>query len=222
MNNFPLIEKICSKNKTILISTGASTYQEIKKTVNFINKINSKLKIVLLHCVLSYPTKNSDANLNFITLLKRKFPQCIVGYSDHTLPSPNMDNLLFSYILGAQIIEKHFTLDKTKKGNDHYHSMDYIDIKNFIRSIKNYNSIIGEKSKFRNVLECEKVSRINARRNIYTNSNLKKGSIIKSEDIICKRPAIGGLDPIYFKKIIGKKMLRNLKKDVVIKLKDFR
>ena len=219
LNNFPLIKKICEKNKPIVLSTGASTLDEIKKTVNYIYKLNPNLQIALLHCVLSYPTKNIDANLNFIPKLKEIFPNCIIGYSDHTLPNKDMDVLLYSYILGANIIEKHFTYDKSKKGNDHYHAMDYKDLKNFFKSLNNYKILNGSEKKFRKVLNCEKKSRLNARRNIYTNKDLKKGEYLTEDSIICKRPAVGGIDPKFFNKILGKKLNRQLKNDRVIKYK---
>lgn len=220
LNNFPLIRKISLKKKPIILSTGASKLNEIRQTVNFIREINPKLKIVLMHCVLSYPTIDQDAHLSFIKFLKEQFDDCIIGYSDHTLPSKNLENLIYSYILGAEVIEKHFTLDKSKKGNDHYHSMDYLDIINFRSSINRYISLLGSKTNFRKVLDCEKKSRVNARRNIYSNCDLKKGHVLTSKDIICKRPAIGGIDPVNYDKIIGKKLKKDLKEDCIIKISD--
>ena len=82
-----------------------------------------------MHCILNYPTKDIDANLNMILDLKNKFPNHIIGYSDHTLPDKNMTSLLTAYLLGAKVLEKHFTDNKKKVGNDHYHSMDLKDLK---------------------------------------------------------------------------------------------
>mgnify|MGYP001404180377 FL=1 len=117
-----------------------------------------------MHCVLSYPTKNEDANLNVIQTLKKIYPDLKIGYSDHTLPDPTMTVLSTAYLLGADVIEKHFTLDKTLKGNDHYHAGDPLD---FRTAIDNFNLIqtirgIDEKT----VLPCEIIPRREARRSI--------------------------------------------------------
>ena len=103
ITNFPLIDEIRKKRKPIILSTGASTLKEIKDALRLIKK--SVKKIILMHCILNYPTKNEDANLNMITSLKKEFPDCIIGYSDHTLPSKDMQNLLTSYLLGGKVIE---------------------------------------------------------------------------------------------------------------------
>ena len=87
-------------------------------------------EIIIMHCILNYPTKDTDANLNMIYDLKKNFQKHIIGYSDHTLPDKNMTNLLTAYLFGAKVIEKHFT-DNKKRGNDHYHSMDLKDLKVF-------------------------------------------------------------------------------------------
>ena len=81
-----------------------------------------------MHCILNYPTKDKDANLNMIKSLQNEFPNCISGYSDHTLPKNDMQNLVTAYLYGVKVIEKHFTLNKKKKGNDHYHSLDKKDL----------------------------------------------------------------------------------------------
>ena len=78
---------------------------------------------------LGYPAKDKNANLGMISDLRKKFPKNIIGYSDHTLPCAEMTNMYTSYVLGAKVLEKHFTLNKKTKGNDHYHSMDFKDLK---------------------------------------------------------------------------------------------
>ena len=100
ITNFPLIDEIRKKKKPIILSTGASNLAEIKDALKLITK--SVKKVVLMHCILNYPTKDENANLNMISSLKKEFPECIIGYSDHTLPSNNMQNLLTSYLLGEE------------------------------------------------------------------------------------------------------------------------
>lgn len=92
--------------------------------------------VSILHCILNYPTKNINANLNMIEDLKESFPNYTIGYSDHTKPDDNMNTLIVADIKGAKIIEKHFTDNKLKKGNDHYHSMDKNDLKIFFKNLK--------------------------------------------------------------------------------------
>jgi sialic acid synthase SpsE len=166
-----------------------------------------------LHCVLSYPTKFEDANLNRIKYLIKKFPKYTIGYSDHTLPNSGMAITTTAYLLGAKIIEKHFTLDKNIKGNDHYHAMDCNDLKCLKENIK---IIKKATSKFNpNYLNCEINSRKQARRSIIINTDLSKGDKIQKEHIICKRPGTG-IEPKYIKKVIGKKMNKNINKDHIL------
>jgi sialic acid synthase SpsE len=216
LNNKPLIKKICKMNKPIILSTGASTLKEIKETISWI-KPNGNL-LILLHCVLNYPTKDHDANLGVIKTMIKKFPRNIIGYSDHTLPDPEMKNLTTAWLLGAKIIEKHFTFDKKKEGNDHYHSMDKKDLLKFNKNVSEILNLVGNENK--KILLSEKKSRINARRAIYTKVKLLKGCKLNKENIICKRPFKNGIAPKYFNFIIGKKINKNLNKDTIITWKD--
>ena len=100
-----------------------------------------------MHCILSYPTNDNDANLSMITDLKENFPEHIIGYSDHTLPDNQMNKLITSYILGSRVIEKHFTLNKKEKGNDHYHSMDKTDLKLLFKNLNKIKIILGSSKK---------------------------------------------------------------------------
>ena len=165
---------------------------------------------------MNYPTKNNDANLNMIKSLKKEFPSCIVGYSDHTLPSNDMQNLITSFFLGAKVIEKHFTLSKKKLGNDHYHSLDSKDLKIFNKRISYISSTLGVDKK--NFIKSELTSRKNARRSIVLIADKKKGYQLKKKDLISKRPATG-ISPIFTKKLIGKKLRRDLKSDTILSWK---
>jgi len=207
ITNYPLLKKISKKNKPIILSTGASNLDEIKTAVKILRS-NKNSKIVLMHCILNYPTKNGDANLSMIENLKKEFPHLIIGYSDHTLPDANMSILSTAYTLGARVLEKHFTLNKNLKGNDHYHSMDKKDLKNFINKIKQLDTMLGNKKK-KIVLPSEKKSRMYARRGISLNKNVRKNEVLKESHLICLRPE-KGIKAIYWKKVLGKKVLKNL------------
>ena len=218
ITNFPLLSKIASKKKPILLSTGASDINEIKEAVEYIKKKGSK-DIILMHCILSYPTNDNDANLSMITDLKEKFPEHIIGYSDHTLPDNQMDKLITSYILGSRVIEKHFTLNKKEKGNDHYHSMDKADLKLLFKNLNKIKIILGSSRK--KVIVSEKKSRKFARRSLVAKKFLLKGQILKSQDIICKRPGTG-IAPKFLTKIKNKRIIKNLKEDEIITWKHIR
>ena len=133
ITNKPFIEYICSFEKPIVLSTGASNLKEVQDAVNWINNFN--LPLALLHCILNYPTPDKNANLGMIAGLKKAFPNNIIGYSDHTLPK-DMKVCEMATMLGAVIIEKHFTHDKSLQGNDHYHAMDKEDLKKFNINLK--------------------------------------------------------------------------------------
>ncbi len=216
ITNFPLLKKIASKRKPVILSTGASSLNEIKKSVKFIEKNGCK-KIIIMHCILNYPTSDKNANLNMITSLIKHFPKNLIGYSDHTLPNKNMSNITTSFILGARIIEKHFTLNKKLKGNDHYHSMDINDLKKLKSSIKDIHISIGKKEK--NFLNSEINSRKFARRSVIARKLIKKDQIITKNDLICKRPGTG-IEPEKINDVIGKRAKKNLKEDYIIKLRD--
>ena len=207
LNNKPFIEHICSFEKPIILSTGASSLDEIEETVSWIDAYKNEL--ALLHCVLNYPTPDKNANLGMIKGLRENFPNNIIGYSDHTLPN-NMMNLVTATLLGAQIIEKHFTHDKTLIGNDHYHAMDLSDLKNFYNQINQINLTFGIKKV--GFDKAEEISRKNARRSLVLSSNLKEGTIIKKDHIQIKRPA-HGIEPKYIEEVIGKKLKIDKKED---------
>lgn len=216
INNFPLLKSIGKTKKPVLISTGASTIKEIKQAIKTLKKFGST-NFAIMHCILNYPTKDSDANLNMIKDLKKKFPKISIGYSDHTLPDKNMSSLTLACIYGAVILEKHFTLNKKLKGNDHYHSMDYKDIKIFRKNYKNFEKKMGisEKRPIKNELKSIKF----ARRSIYSKIDMSKGQRITEKNIITKRPG-GGINPMKWNLLLGKKLRKNIKADTKIKFKD--
>ena len=145
------------------------------------------MNIVLMHCVLSYPTPFSMANLNMIAGLERTFPDCLTGYSDHTLPDSHMTILLAAYLKGARVIEKHFTHDKTLKGNDHYHAMDSHDLKKWVNQLEFLKEAEGATTKV--PLSCEKLARLHARRSLVLSRSVKKGDRITESMVMAKRPA---------------------------------
>lgn len=210
LTNKPFIEFICQFNKPIILSTGASDLNEITETVSWIRPFNNPL--ALLHCILNYPTKDENANLGRIIVLKRHFPEHIIGYSDHTLPR-DMKALEIATLLGARIIEKHFTHNKALPGNDHYHAMDKDDLKNFITNQKRLFQLIGmDEAK---MLEGQKEARQNARRSLVAKCAIQKGRQIQFEDITWKRPA-HGISPKFIDDVVGKIASTDIKEDELL------
>lgn len=212
LSNLPFIAYIAKKGKPIYLSVGASYLSEVEQAVRTIRETGND-KIALLHCVLSYPCKNEDANLNIISTLKNVFPDIEIGYSDHTLPDDTMTILTTAYLLGADIIEKHFTLDKSLPGNDHYHAGDPEDFKKAISNFELVNVIRGQSEK--TVLPCELVPRREARRSLVLTRDMKKGEILTKEDLIAKRPGTG-IAPDKMDIVIGRKVLSDLPEDTIL------
>lgn len=212
LTNIPFIKYIAGKNKPILLSTGASTLKEIKTAVDAIEEV-SDVDIAIMHCVLSYPTAFEDANLLMIKDLANHFKDYDIGYSDHTKPDENMFVLTTAYNYGAIILEKHFTLDKTLKGNDHYHAMDPDDVRIFRKNMEFLSKINGHMNK--QPLICESSARKEARRSIVANGDIKKGSEITHDNITFKRPGTG-ISPAEYDKIIGKIAKEDICDDTLI------
>ncbi len=212
LSNLPFIEYQAKKNKPILLSIGASNEDEIRAALDVIRKNNDK-KPTLLHCVLEYPTPLEDANLMKIDSLKKAFPDCYIGYSDHTKPTEDCDVAKMAYTLGAQVIEKHFTLDKTLKGNDHYHAMDPADAIEILHAIKRMDMIKG--SGELKALDTESAARANARRSIVAACDIHKGTVITKEMLTFKRPG-SGISPSEIDRVIGKSANIDIKDDTII------
>jgi N-acetylneuraminate synthase len=210
ITNKPFIEYICKFKKPIILSVGASTLSEIQDAKIWID-INGN-PLALLHCVLNYPTSDANAYLGKILALKTKFPQTIVGYSDHTLPH-DMKILEIATLLGARILEKHFTHDKTLPGNDHFHSMDKEDLKFFYQKMDYFIKVFGKNTI--DFLPEEEPARRNARRSLVASRNIERNKIIDKNDLTWKRPAFG-ISPKFFDKIVGKTALSDIKEDTVI------
>lgn len=210
ITNRPFIEYLCGFGKPILLSTGASWLHEVQEAVSWIEAAGNPL--ALLHCVLNYPTDDENANLARIPALREAFPQHVIGYSDHTLPK-DMKVLETVAILGAQIIEKHFTFDKTLPGNDHYHAMDKEDLKLFFAKFVRVRTLLG--SSAIRPLESEKPARANARRSLVALRDIPAGAIVSRDDLTWKRPA-SGVSPRHIGKVVGLAAAADITEDDVI------
>lgn len=216
ISNLPFIAYIAKKNKPIILSIGAANLDEIQDAVSTIKRYNNK-KITLLHCVLEYPTPYQDANLAKIQTLKNVFPDMYIGYSDHTKPDSEYDVIEIAYLLGAQLVEKHFTLDKSLAGNDHYHAMDVHDAEEILTRIEKIDCIKGRGDLV--ALPTESAARQNARRSIVTTKSILKGTIFTSDMLTFKRPGTG-IPPRNLSSIIGRKASKDLPEDKILQNED--
>src|SRR5690606_3185888 len=212
ITNYPFLKYCASFGKPIILSTGASTLGEVEKALELLKGENVK-DICLMHCILSYATLPQDANLRVIEHLRNVFPDIIIGYSDHVPPYFQCVTLTTAWLLGARIIEKHFTLDKTLPGNDHYHAMDPLDVMEFRKQNDFVSEILG--SNIKKVFDCEKNSRLHARRSLVMKINKVKGDVVTQEDIEIKRPG-SGIAPEFLEVIAGKKLIKEVKEDEVL------
>jgi len=216
ITNLPLLRQVAAKGKPVLLSTGAATLAEIDLAVAELT-LGGCFSLALLHCVLNYPTPYENAHLNMILGLKRAYPEYLLGYSDHTLPDPGMLILAAAYLKGARIIEKHFTHDKTLPGNDHYHSMDAMDLKRFIANLSLLRQVEGEVRKA--PLASEAPARKNARRSIVLAQEVAQGTVLTEAMLTCKRPAFG-VSPLYWDEVVGRLAAHDLPEDHILSWSD--
>jgi len=212
ITNVPLLRQIAAKRKSVLLSTGAATIEEIRFAVDTLREAGCS-ELALLHCILNYPCLNANANLNMILDLREHFPNLVIGYSDHTLPDPKMIVLTSAWLKGATILEKHFTYDKSLPGNDHYHAMDESDLRSFCENVALIEELNGQIEK--TPLADEEAARLHARRSIVIDRPMKSGQKITKADITYKRPA-HGISPKHWDEVIGKKITRDLEDDHIL------
>ena len=212
LSNIPFIKHIAAKGKPMVVSVGAAYLSEVDEAIRAIKEVGNN-DISILHCVLSYPTDPKDANLRIIETLKKVFPDVKVGFSDHVAPDPTMMTLATAYILGSEIIEKHFTLDKTLTGNDHYHSGDPEDFKKARANFDMIDTVLGNPEK--TVLDCELVPRREARRSLVLTRSMKAGEKITEKDIMPKRPGTG-ISPKYTDILLGRAVKQDLEEDTIL------
>lgn len=219
LTNIPLLRKIASKQKPVLLSVGASTHEEIERSVEIL--LNSGASsLTLLHCVLNYPTPKEHAQLAQIPILIEKFGDKVsIGYSDHVKPNDDgtMPAVETAVLAGARVIEKHFTDDKTAKGNDHYHAMDSEDLSRFSERLTDYKTLQGGAELD---LEVQQMAIGNARRRIFAQVSIAKDAVIDEDSLIALR-GNQGLEISNWDLVIGNKATRDISEGEPIKDSDF-
>jgi sialic acid synthase SpsE len=212
ITHLPLLRHVARKGKPVILSTGASTLEEVREAVQAVEGEGNE-RIGLLHCITSYPTRPEDVNLNMMRAIMDEFPGCPVGYSDHTVMPESRAVILAAVALGARIIEKHFTFDRSRPGYDHVISADYQDLGELVRDIAFTRSLLGSREK--GPVGAEARARTWARRSLVAGTRIPQGAVIRADMIGIKRPGTG-IPPKALPEVIGRKAAVDIAEDEVI------
>lgn len=197
ITNLPYLRLIGGFGKPVILSTGMATMGEIEDAINVLMESGTTINnITVLHCNTEYPTPMNDVNLLAMNSIKNKFGVSI-GYSDHTL---GIEIPIAAVALGAEVIEKHFTLDKEMEGPDHKASLEPLELKEMVKAIRNIEIALGHGRKVPS--ESESKNKIIARKSIVASKLIKKGSVFTEENVTIKRPG-NGISPMLWDSIIG-------------------
>jgi N,N'-diacetyllegionaminate synthase len=212
ITNLPYLRLIGSYGKPIILSTGMSTLGEIEDALRIIEESGTnRTKITLLHCTTEYPAPFIEVNLKAIHTLRQAFG-IDVGYSDHT---EGIEISIAAVALGATVIEKHFTLDRSLPGPDHKASIEPNKLKLLVSSIRRVELALGNGIK--RVTRSELKNIIVARKSLVANSKIKKGDVFTDLNITVKRPGTG-ISPMKYDQVIGKLAIKDFDSDELIEL----
>jgi N,N'-diacetyllegionaminate synthase len=205
LTNIPFLKDIAKMNLPTIISTGMASISEIEEAVEVLKEID----VAILHCTSVYPAPIDEVNLLAMVTIKNTFGE-IVGYSDHTLGE---EVAVGAVVLGAKIIEKHFTLDRDLPGPDHKASLNPEQFKSLVKSIRNVERSLGDG--FKRCTPSEVDTKDVARKSLVINKPLKAGDIITENDLEIKRPGTG-IPPKYYPLLIGKSVKKSIGEDEVL------
>ena len=209
ITNLPLLRHIRKFNNDIILSTGMSNLNEIRKALKILK--NKSRKIILLHCNTEYPTPINDINLNAMRFLKKKF-KLDVGYSDHSL---GIQVPIIAASLGAKVIEKHFTISKKMVGPDHVASLNPKELISMVKAIRSTEIILGKNKKF--VSKSERKNILIARKSLFAARDIEKGEKFSLNNLVCLRPG-SGISPINIDKVCKHKAKKKILKGQLIKV----
>lgn len=210
ITNYPYLVEIAKTGKDIILSTGMSTLDEVDAALEVL-KVNGAGKITLLHCTTDYPASPEDVNLRAMLTMKEHCG-CPVGYSDHT---QGIEVSVAAVALGAEVIEKHFTLDKTMEGPDHKASLEPNELRAMVKAVRNIERALGNGLKVPS--ESEKMNIEVARKSIIAARDIRKGEIFTEENLTTKRPGTG-ICPMMWNEILGTEARRDFMEDELIKI----
>tara|TARA_Y100000589_G_scaffold329009_1_gene374498 strand:+ start:33771 stop:34775 length:1005 start_codon:yes stop_codon:yes gene_type:complete len=210
ITNFPFLREIAKINMPTIMSTGMANMQEIEEAIFCLCDFGlDKSLLTILHCTTEYPAPFNEVNLKAMQTIKNTFG-ISVGYSDHTLGT---EVSISAAALGAEIIEKHITLNRNMNGPDHFASIEPDQFKKMVTSIRNIELALGNGIK--RPTKSELLNKLVARKSIYAAVNISKGTPFDEKNIVSKRPE-GGISPMQWKNLIGKKAKKDFLKDELI------
>lgn len=210
VTNLPYLIRIAGTGKPVVMSTGMCTLEEISQALSWLEKEGSG-PVTLLHCNTQYPTPMEDVNLRAMITLKEQYG-LPVGYSDHTL---GIEAAVAAAALGAEVIEKHFTLDKTMEGPDHKASLNPDELKEMVRAIRNIEKALGSGKKSPSPSERQNMTA--ARKSIVARCSIPRGTVFSEENITAKRPG-NGISPMRWFEVLGKEAQRDFEADELIEI----
>lgn len=210
ITNLPYLERIAATHKRIILSTGLCTMEDVRSALDVLRR-NGAGEVSLLHCTTQYPAPFGEVNLKAMLTLRSEF-KCQVGYSDHTR---GIEIPIAAVAMGAAIIEKHFTLDRTMEGPDHKASLEPEALRSMICAIRNVERALGTGEKIPTASELP--NKVVARKSIVAAMRIKKGEILTTENLTTKRPG-NGISPMKWHDVLGMKAVRDFEEDELIEL----
>jgi sialic acid synthase SpsE len=216
VTNIPLLRRVGSKGKIVMLSTGAASLEEIQEAVSALEDAGTD-KIVIMHCNLKYPTDTDQINLAMIRSITERFgKKYAYGLSDHTR---EVETPSFALMLGANVVEKHYTVDKTlEKSADHWLSVDPSEVREVVSLMKLAYTLLGT-TEVKKCTESEERARMYARRSIVSLRLIKKGEVFTEDNIGCKRPGTG-ISPKHYEQILGTHATQDIPDDIVLTEED--
>ena len=212
ITNYPYLRLIAQQHEPVILSTGMSTMEDIESAVRVLLDNGLPLDyLTILHCNTEYPTPMCDVNLRAMNKIASVF-HTHVGYSDHTL---GIEVPIAAVALGASVIEKHFTLDRSLQGPDHKASLEPQELKNMVTAIRNVEVALGSPEK--KVTDSEEKNKLLVRKSIVALKEITAGDLFSEDNLTVKRPG-NGISAIKWLDVIGKKAPRNFKVDEIIEL----
>jgi len=205
LKNTPLLEYVAKIGKPMIVSTGGAAIEDVQRAYDTIMPINSRLCI--LQCTASYPADPKDMNLRVITTYRDRFPEIVIGLSDH---QNGIAMALAAYVLGARVIEKHFTLNRALKGTDHAFSLEPTGMRKLVRDLHRARLALGDGVK--ELCDCEKKPVFKMGKKLVAACNLPAGHILTRDDIAIKSPN-DGLPPYKLENVLGQRLIRPLRED---------
>ena len=213
LQNLPLLKYVAQFNKPMIISTGGATFQMIQNAVDTIRTVHNQ--VAILQCTASYPAKYEHLNLKVISKLRDMYPENVIGYSGH---DNGIAMAVVAYTLGARIVEKHFTLNRTLKGTDHVFSLEPQGMQKMVRDLKRSALALGDGEKIIYADETAPIKKMG--KMIIAARDLQAGHLLNFEDLEFRSPA-EGLPPSFADKVVGRVLKQDLKKHSPLTLEIF-